>query len=133
MKEKMLKAIYLHDGKFDCLDFEDDLKVMYSLLDCETIDIVERKINGKFYDIIIDDEGLLRGKQAMPAHAMSEEFTDMFTGQITREKLYGNLLIVRHDGHGNFKSLTDEDIDRIRQMVRERPLGWQCIVDYKFE
>ena len=36
------------------------LKDYYRLIDCSTIDIVKRRSAGKYYEIICDDEGLLK-------------------------------------------------------------------------
>lgn len=36
------------------------LKDYYRLIDCDVIDIVKRCIGGKYYNIICDDEGLLK-------------------------------------------------------------------------
>lgn len=47
---------------FDCIvfgEFEDDLYAYYKLLDCDTIDIVSRDINGIPVSIVCDDNGLL--------------------------------------------------------------------------
>ena len=37
------------------------LQEWYRLIKCDLIDIVSRKIGGRYNDIIVDDEGLFKG------------------------------------------------------------------------
>lgn len=43
------------------VETEGGLDEWYRLLRCDLIDIVSRQIGGRYFDIICDDEGLLRG------------------------------------------------------------------------
>lgn len=81
---------------------ENKLQAYYDLLDVSTIDIVSRNIGGEYYDIICDDEALLKEK---PVLSMID------TG--CNPMLFGNLFIVKHDGEGNEISLKQADIKRI--------------------
>lgn len=74
----------------------------YNLIGCKCIDIVSRNINGKYYDIICDDEALLKEN---PMPSMIDE-----NGKIS---LCGNLLICNCDDDGNEVSLLRDDLDRI--------------------
>ena len=41
------------------LNIKDDLQSYYNLLECNTIDIIRRKIGKRYFHIICDDEGML--------------------------------------------------------------------------
>lgn len=72
----------------------------YRLMGCSVIDITQRKIAGKYYDIICDDEGLLKENPKISA------ITHM--GQPV---LVGNLIIAGEaDADGNLTDLLDTDI-----------------------
>lgn len=89
---------------------EDSLPSFYEKLNCTTIDIVSRTIGGKPYDIICDDEGLL--KENPTVSAMDAERKPM---------LVGNLLICGPaDEEGNLTSLTRDDLDHIRKCISFR-------------
>ena len=64
------------------------------------------KIGHKNFDIICDDEGLM--KEEITISAIYDDFTPA---------LVGNLFIVRHDGRGNERSLTSNDILLILEQV----------------
>jgi hypothetical protein len=81
------------------LVFHDTLENIYKILDVETIDVAVRKIGNFTYDIICDDEGLL--KDSLPSAVTDKD----------EVQLVGNLLLVNHDEEGNFTSLTDEQIE----------------------
>ena len=82
----------------ECNEIED----FYRELDAQPFDIARRKIDGKMFDIFIDDMGLLRDKPKISA--ISKGFEPM---------LVGNLVFANHDSKGNTTSLTDEDMARI--------------------
>lgn len=101
MTERLVKG-FLVDvyGDRGCneLMFHDTLENIYKILDVETIDVAVRKIGNFTYDIICDDEGLL--KDSLPSAVTAND----------EVQLVGNLLLVNHDEEGNFTSLTDEQI-----------------------
>lgn len=107
----MKKVGYLIDpeGQACVVEIPNGLDGYYKLLDCETIDIVRRKIGGKYYDIVCDDEGLF--KETVNVSAVDGEGQAM---------LVGKLLICNHDGHGNEASLTQDDILNIEANVYRR-------------
>ena len=43
------------------VETEGGLEEWYRLIKCSLIDIVSREIGGRYYDVIVDDEGLYRG------------------------------------------------------------------------
>lgn len=76
------------------------LEDYYRLMEVEIIDIVTRKINGKYYDIICDDEGLLKDKPIPTVFDTNRE-----------PMIVGNIIIAGlADEDGNMTDLTDEDI-----------------------
>lgn len=80
-------------------DVQPKLEEYYRLLDCDTIDIVERQVGGKYFDIICDDEGLLK-ENPIPS-ALNKK------GELM---LVGNLLLCHHDNEGNETELSDKDV-----------------------
>ena len=79
------------------------LKEYYKLLDCDIIDIVQRKIAGKYYEIICDDEGLLVDAPILSAAWKTTK----------KPALFGNLLIAGEAIDGELTSITAEDAKAI--------------------
>ncbi len=73
------------------------LENFYDALDCSTIDITQRSIGGRVFDIVCDDEGLLKDN-AKPTAIRQD-------GKIM---LVGNLFICNHYKE-NLASLSKED------------------------
>ena len=90
------------------MDVEPDLQAYYKALDCDCIDIVERKIGGKFYDVMCDDEGLFREPQKISA--INDMGEPMFVG---------NLLFFNNDGQGDLVGLSDKDIEHIKKHIKK--------------
>ena len=90
--------------KAEVVNFEDDLQTIYGLIDVSLIDVAWRKIGENTYDIIVDDEGLLKENPIASAFDYK-----------ANPQLVGSLLIVNHDEEGNFSSLTDEQIEELKQ------------------
>lgn len=85
----------------------DRLNDYYKYLKCSLIDITSRKVGGKYFDFIVDDEGLLTDSPVVSA--LDPE------GQ---PALVGNLLICNYDGDaGGEASLTDEDVARLQEFI----------------
>jgi hypothetical protein len=102
MTERLVKGFLIDvygDRGCNELVFHDTLENIYKILDVETIDVAVRKIGNFTYDIIYDDEGLL--KDSLPSAVTDKD----------EVQLVGNLLLVNHDEEGNFTSLTDEQIE----------------------
>ena len=98
------------------LDMENDevtvvevngLQDYYRLIGCDLIDIANREIRGERFDIICDDEGLLKAEpQVSAVNGRGEAM------------LVGNLIICGEaDAEGKEMSLTEEDIIHIRQSI----------------
>lgn len=94
--------------------FEDKLENIYSLLSVDLIDVTERKVGKFVYDIVCDDEGLLKND------ILPSAFNDKCEPQ-----LVGNLLLVNHDDEGNFTDLTDEQIADLENQMFVCVSEWQ--------
>lgn len=86
----------------ECQDLDD----FYKYLKCSCFDIARRKIGGKYYDIFVDDEGLL--KEGFIVSAIDSKGNAM---------LVGNLIFANHDAEGNTTSLSEEDIANISNNI----------------
>lgn len=105
----MKRGILINKYELGCrvVEFEDTLSELYRLIDCDCIDITERKIGDNYYDIVCDDEGLLKEDIRFTAFDINDE-----------PALAGNLLIMNCDDCGELLSLTDSDIENIKSHVR---------------
>jgi hypothetical protein len=105
-----IKAVYLKAGELEepkVVEIEqDDLNALYKLIECDAIDIVQRRFGGFRYCVILDDCGRLKEKQIPSA-----------VDWIKRELcLVGNLIVTGlPDSEGNLTSLHDADIRRIKK------------------
>ena len=106
MKKKMINAYLISTQTCKALEIKNDLEEFYKLVDCGCIDIVERKIGNKIYDIVCDDEGLLK-MNSNPSMIDKK-------GNIM---LVGNLLICHHDEDGNLTSLEKGDVENIENNI----------------
>lgn len=97
----------VNENKAGMIEVEDSLNRFYELLDCETIDIPERAVGGVWYDIVCDDEGLLK-----PDPFVSGLDED------TEPMLVGSLLFFHHDEDGNLTELSEEDISNLTAHLR---------------
>ena len=119
MENKPLHALLFKRWKNNDLDiqdtiFIDNLDNLYKLLDCSTIDIQVRYINGKAYDFIFDDEYLLNGKSEQPQNAVALGIDH--TGNLQKkgdivEVIYGRLIVCGlADTNGQETDLTKDDL-----------------------
>lgn len=74
----------------------------YSLLRCDTIDIVSRVVGGECYDIICDDEGLLKDPHYISA-----------VDHYGKPALVGALFVVKYDGVEDVCDLSEPDVDNL--------------------
>lgn len=106
----MIKGILITADSAEAISAEDKLDVWYTLLDCRCIDIIVRKIGNKYYNIICDDEALLK----------SEPVPRAICGN-AREILFGNLFICGQAEDEDLMSLTDEDVENVKQQIVSHP------------
>lgn len=111
----MIKIVILkrnNEGEFviEEKEIEDKLESYYSILSCDNIDIVERKIKGFKVCFVVDDEYLLKNTPNQPPVAV-------FQGN-GREAIYGALVITgKSDKLGNLSSLEDYQINIIERSI----------------
>lgn len=100
----MLRVLVMDAEKQELVvrEIEDDLDEFYRIIgnDCRSIDIPSRKVGSKYFDIIVDDEGLLKSNPICTG-------IDAKTGDCM---LFGTLIFTNTDDEGRTVSLTDEDI-----------------------
>ena len=89
-----------------------ELEDFYEHLECGCMDVANRKIGNKRFDIWVDDEGLLKDSPIISAVSITD-------GEVV-PMLAGNLIIANHDLEGNTTSLSDEDIEMILEHVFTR-------------
>lgn len=87
------------NGEHGQIMMKDTLEDLYKYTECDIIDIVYAKIGKNYYDIIVDDEGLLKENNLFTAFAVE-----------SNSLLAGSIVIVGSDGQGGFKSLTNGDL-----------------------
>lgn len=86
-------------------DANQNLHRMYEILNCEHVEIVERKFGKHYLDIVCDDEGLFKEERIVSVFTQDQ-------GQ-TVEQIVGNVFICSHDEEGNLISLTNEQINSV--------------------
>ena len=92
----------------------DDLSDFYREIDCHTIDIVQRRFKGRLFDIICDDEALLKAEPGLPTSLWFNEKREKGVPELL-EGLFGTLLLCHNDGHGELTSVTPEDLIKVQQ------------------
>ena len=102
----MINVIFLNvkeNKKPISLTIKNDLETFYKMIDCSAIDIVTRRINGKNYHIICDDEILLKNECPKIGIFAPIGFS-----------IYGNIIIAGFcNEEGDLTSLTEEDVNSI--------------------
>ncbi len=104
----MLKMFYVNvkDEVIKPIELKPTLTEYYKLLDCDCITMVPVKIKGESFDLIADDEGLLK---EFPIISSVDSFGNPMT--------VGNLLITRIDDEGAEISITEDDIRKITSSI----------------
>ena len=97
VENKVRKAVEIDD--------DNHLQEYYKYLNCSIVDITSRKVGGKWFDIIADDEGLLKENPIVSALDSNNQ-----------PALVGNLLFCNYDSEtGEEVSLTDDDIEHLEK------------------
>lgn len=87
------------------IDETDKLNEYYRYLNCRYIDMATIDVDGHAYDVVCDDEALLR-QPLIPSLYVSEE-----------QVLFGNLAFVRNNEDGESVGLEREDMIRLLDFV----------------
>ena len=88
------------------LEVEEGLETWYRLIRCDLIDITMRDVAGRQFDIIADDEGLLKAGAKVTAIDGSG-----------KPQLVGNLVFCHHDNEGGLTGLSDSDIAHLMKNI----------------
>ena len=107
LKGYLIDPEILHCEVVEIEDKNGRLENFYNLLRCDLIDITSRKIGGRSFDIVCDDEGLFKTPRF--ASACYED------GNVA---LVGAIFICNYGGNGELSSLTDTDIHLIESSIR---------------
>lgn len=111
---RLIKGIHIDtygSRKAKVREVFDSLYSWYSLLDCIYIDIPRVEIEGKVYDVIVDDNGL----DAMEGHPLPSVYCK------GEPLLFGSVFICNgNPDTGEEESLTEEDIDTIFKYIHHR-------------
>ena len=102
MAKQITGVLVTTEGEAKQVTIEDSLEGYYEALGCDIIDLTVRRIGKKEYDIVCDDEGLLKPDPVVTAIT-----------QRYQPALVGNLFICSNDGKGHWKSLTAKQIEEI--------------------
>lgn len=95
----------VHSGVCVKKTIEDKLSAYYEVLHCDLVEIVPRRIGGRRFCIICDEEGLLKSGCRV---------SGIFTSG--RPALVGNLFIC-HTSGSDLDSLTDDDFAFLRGFI----------------
>ena len=108
-----MKVAIIHAGADSIEEFveakeiESNLDTYYSEIGCDCIEIPERCIGGKLFNIICDEEGLLKDHPIPSA-----------VGNGYQETIFGNLIVCGlADDDGELTGITDEDVQLIRNNI----------------
>ena len=124
---KPLKTILLDvkNETVSTIEVEDNLDSFYEKLDCDLFDIVTRKIGGKYFDVMCDDEGLFND----PKISAIDNYGEIM--------FVGNLMFFHEDNDGNLVSLSDDDIKHINKYIqkmctKEFPNGYPMLTQCEY-
>lgn len=103
------------------------LEQYYELLNCQLVDIVNRRIGRKRFEIICDDEGTFK-----------EDCKISAINNLGQPMLVGSLLICgKADMEGELTSLTDKEITYIQERIqnmctRKHPEGYLMLTQCEY-
>lgn len=109
-KEEQIQVVYLdvyHGKKPVVRLIKDNLDTFYKMLNATTIDVIRRPFKGKFFNVIVDDEGLL--KKSPKVSAINYNYNPA---------LVGNLIVTGVTNEdGELTGLTPDDVKLIFNCV----------------
>lgn len=106
-----MKSLFFNakENQFEIIEtMKPDLQLFYKKIECDCIDIAVRKIDGKAFNIILDNEGLLKEDPIVSAIDGNGD-----------PMLVGNLMFFGGETteDGELVGLTDAEIDHILRSV----------------
>lgn len=87
---------------------EDKLQNYYEKLNCECIDIVQIEVNGVEFDVICDDEALLK------PNPIPSIFIDY---DAYNPCIYGNVLICHNDGERELTTIQPWEVSMLKENI----------------
>lgn len=105
---KIKGFIIRKNGSYGMVEMDKTLSSYYKHCDCTCIDVVFANIGPKNYDLVVDDEGLLKNDVKFTAYTTH-----------SKVKLAGNILVFGNDGRGGFKSITKNDIRNLLNHIKD--------------
>lgn len=96
----------------ELITITDELQELYKHCECGTIDIVCRKFGGRLFDVVCDDEALLKEDVGLPTSWWQDE-------EEHKEGLFGVLLLCHNDGNGELTSATYSDLLAVHKSFRD--------------
>ena len=102
MKKITGVLVNVSEGTARKVTIERSLESYYKAIDCTCIDIVNRRLGGYRFDVICDDEALLKENPIPSAFDLDDQ-----------PMLYGNLFFCKPDGAGDLVSLDDVEVSII--------------------
>lgn len=118
-KNGLITGLLCTYGEVGKKTISNKLAGFYGALDCDTIYIISRRFGERYFDIVIDDEGLFKDKKQI--NAVSND---------GHEILFGNIFICNHDEEGNSTSLTQEELDYLQKFFKYNKYGLNMNVDF---
>lgn len=126
-----MQVIFLNvnDNKApEVLNIKDELQSYYNLIECNTIDIVRRKIGKRYFNIVCDNEGALVDRAKISAISNLREI-----------RLVGNLVICSDlvSEEGELVGLTDDETKYIKKRIkflftRQHPEGYYILTQCEY-
>lgn len=129
MSNKILRGVLVdvENEKISVVEIPDELDEFYKILNCSCIDIVNRKIGRKRFEIVCDDEGLFKDTPKISA-----------IDNLGTVQLVGNLFIVGSEViDGNLTSIPADDesyvLSKIQRMgTRKFPAGYPMLTQCEY-
>lgn len=122
--------ISVYDNEVYEIDLDDKkpLDLAYTAMNCDLVDVVRNvKIGNGIYDILVDDEGLLKENNKPSAKCSNAE-----------QVLFGSIIVLRSDDeNGTWKSLSKRDIENINDNIfslrNNETLEISPILEYSYD
>ena len=119
MKKIRFGKVSMVDGivklEFKEVETDDTLQLCYSEIGCECIDIpyVSRAYGEKGISIVLDDNGKLVDEEFQVITGLIIDFADEDRPEVI-DYIVGNYLLMSYDEEGETVSLTDEQVEYIK-------------------
>lgn len=117
-KEKRIAVFLIGENGAGRIEIENTLEAKYAALDCDLIDIQERYINGRLFDLIFDDESTLRNGLKIAAEC----------SDYPQERITGRIMVCRSGNKdGEEHGLKKEDFKIIEAALRKTEEGEKAL------